>query len=129
MDKDNEARHKVRLADIAEKLGVSIVTVSKAIADKESVQVTDEDVDKLIGDDAKASGQKVEDYRARISDRDMEYYREDARTRKTIDLIKEAAKVEVKDADERIKAADAAKAVESVAAAAEALEESDPDKE
>ena len=103
--------------------------VLKAIADKESVQVTDEDVDKLIGDDAKASGQKVEDYRARISDRDMEYYREDARTRKTIDLIKEAAKVEVKDADERIKAADAAKAVESVAAAAEALEESDPDKE
>ena len=103
--------------------------VLKAIADKENVQVTDEDVDKLIGDDAKASGQKVEDYRARISDRDMEYYREDARTRKTIDLIKEAAKVEVKDADERIKAADAAKAVESVAAAAEALEESDPDKE
>ncbi|MBQ5437815.1 MAG: trigger factor, partial [Firmicutes bacterium] len=47
--------------------------VLKAIADKENVQVTDEDVDKLIGDDAKASGQKVEDYRARISDRDMEY--------------------------------------------------------
>ena len=37
MGKENEARHKVRLADIAEKLGVSIVTVSKAIADKEGV--------------------------------------------------------------------------------------------
>ncbi len=37
MDKDTEARHKVRLADIAEKLGVSIVTVSKAIADKDGV--------------------------------------------------------------------------------------------
>ncbi len=37
MDKDNEARHKVRLADIAEKLGVSIVTVSKAISDKDGV--------------------------------------------------------------------------------------------
>lgn len=37
MDKDTEARRKVRLADIAEKLGVSIVTVSKAIADKDGV--------------------------------------------------------------------------------------------
>ncbi len=37
MDKENEVRHKVRLADIAEKLGVSIVTVSKAIADKDGV--------------------------------------------------------------------------------------------
>ena len=37
MDKDNEARRKVRLADIAEKLGVSIVTVSKAISDKDGV--------------------------------------------------------------------------------------------
>ena len=103
--------------------------VLKAIADKENVQVDDADVDKLIEEDAKASGQKAEDYRTRISDRDMEYYREDARTRKTIDLIKQAAKIEVKDEDERIKAADAAKAVESVAAAAEALENADADNE
>lgn len=37
MDKENEGRRKVRLADIAEQLGVSIVTVSKAIADKDGV--------------------------------------------------------------------------------------------
>ena len=103
--------------------------VLKAIADREDVRVEDADVDKLIEEDAKASGQKIEDYRARIADRDMEYYREDARTRKTIDLIKQAAKIEVKDEEERIKAADAAKAVESVAAAAEALENADADKE
>ncbi len=37
MEKDNEGKRKVRLADIAEKMGVSIVTVSKAIADKDGV--------------------------------------------------------------------------------------------
>ena len=37
MEKDNEPKRKVRLADIAERLGVSIVTVSKAIADKDGV--------------------------------------------------------------------------------------------
>lgn len=37
MEKDSDARRKVRLADIADKLGVSIVTVSKAIADKDGV--------------------------------------------------------------------------------------------
>lgn len=37
MHKEHEGRRKVRLADIAEQLGVSIVTVSKAIADKDGV--------------------------------------------------------------------------------------------
>ncbi|MBP5156370.1 MAG: LacI family DNA-binding transcriptional regulator [Treponema sp.] len=37
MEKNSDTRRKVRLADIAEKLGVSIVTVSKAIADKDGV--------------------------------------------------------------------------------------------
>ncbi len=37
MEKDNDAKRKVRLADIAGKMGVSIVTVSKAIADKDGV--------------------------------------------------------------------------------------------
>ncbi|MBP5464402.1 MAG: LacI family DNA-binding transcriptional regulator [Treponema sp.] len=37
MEQENEGRRKVRLADIAEQLGVSIVTVSKAIAGKDGV--------------------------------------------------------------------------------------------
>ncbi len=104
--------------------------VLKAIAEKEGIEATDEEVDAMIEEDAKEAGMTAEEYRKRFTDRDMEVYRTSTRNKKTVDLIKQNAQIEVKDESERVKASDAAKAVEAVAEAAEKLDgDDDSDKE
>ena len=103
--------------------------VLEEIAKKEAVEPTDEDIEKAIAEDAERFGRDKEEYRKQMSDRQLEFYRDDLRLRKTVDLIVENAKIEEKDEEERVTLDDAKKAVEAVEQAADEEEAGEEKKE
>ncbi len=94
--------------------------VLEAIGRNENIQVTDEETDAAVKDEAEREGRAFEEFKASLNDRQMEYLRQNAVIRKTMDLIRENASVEEKNESERLNAQDAVNAVRQ---AAEAVEE------
>ena len=101
---------------------VKMQLVLDAIAKAENVEVSDEDVENAVKEEAERAGRDVEDFKKSLNDRQMEYLRGNAIIRKVVDMIVETAKVEVKDEKDRVSAEEAAKAVEEVVSAAEETE-------
>ena len=97
--------------------------VLEAIRKAENLEPSQADIDDVTARYAEQSGREVEEFKASLNDRQKEYLKENAAIRKVVDLVVDKAEVEVKDESERISAADAAKAVEEVAEAAEKTEE------
>ncbi len=99
---------------------VKMQLVLDAIGKAENIQVTDEEVDQAVKEEAEREGRDYEDFKASLNDRQMEYLRQNAVIRKTVDLIKANAVVEDKNESDRLSAKEAADAVKQ---AAEAVEE------
>ena len=104
---------------------VKMQLVLEAMVKAEGIEPTEEDVEKAIEDEAKRAGREVEEFKASLNDRQMEYLKENAAIRKVVDLVVSSAKVEEKDESERIDASDALKAVEQAADAAGIQDEGD----
>ncbi|MBR4165607.1 MAG: trigger factor [Lachnospiraceae bacterium] len=97
--------------------------VLEAIGKAENIQVSDEEVDEAIKEEAEREGREFEEFKKSLNERQVEYLRENAVIRKTVDLIKSGASVEEKNESERVSAADAVNAVQQAAEAVEAAEE------
>lgn len=104
--------------------GVKTDLVLDAIAKKEGVEPTPEEIDVEIARRAKEMGRDENQYREGLNDQQRENYREIARTRKTISLIKESAEISVHEGehDEDINAKEVLERVQ------DALEESEAPK-
>ena len=100
---------------------VKMRLVLDAIGEKENVEVTDEDVEKAVAEEAELEGQKAEDFKASLNDRQMEYLRAQAKSKKILDVIRNNAVIEEKSDKDRISAKEAADAVTDAAKAAEAV--------
>ncbi|MBR4165641.1 MAG: trigger factor, partial [Lachnospiraceae bacterium] len=100
--------------------------VLEAIGKAENIQVSDEEAEQAVKDEAEREGREVEEFKASLNDRQREYLRENAVIRKTVDLIRQSAVIEEKNESERLNARDAANAVRQ---AAEAVEEAVGDEE
>ncbi|MBE5783900.1 MAG: trigger factor [Clostridiales bacterium] len=101
---------------------VKMQLVLEAMVKAEAIEVTEEEVEKATAEEAERMGREVEEFKASLNERQKEYLKENAAIRKVVDLVVDKAEVEVKDESERITAADAAKAVEEVAEAAQTEE-------
>ena len=97
--------------------------VLEAIGKAENIQVSDEEVDGAIKEEAEREGREFEEFKKSLNERQVEYLRENAVIRKTVDLIKSSASVEEKNESERGSAADAVNAVQQAAEAMETVEE------
>ena len=97
--------------------------VLEAIGKAENIQVSDEEVDGAIKEEAEREGREFEEFKKSLNERQVEYLRENAVIRKTVDLIKSSASVEEKNESERVSAADAVNAVQQAAEAMETVEE------
>ena len=97
--------------------------VLEAIGKAENIQVSDEEVDEAIKEEAEREGREFEEFKKSLNECQVEYLRENAVIRKTVDLIKSGASVEEKNESERVSAADAVNAVQQAAEAVEAAEE------
>ena len=67
--------------------------VLEAIAKAENIVPSDEDAEATIADQAKRMGREVEEFKASLSDGQREYLKETAGIKKTIDFLKENAKI------------------------------------
>ena len=97
--------------------------VLEAIGKAENIQVSDEDTDKAIREEAEREGREFEEFKKSLNDRQVEYLRGNAVIRKTVDLIRSSASVEEKNESERVSADDAVNAVRQAAEAVEASED------
>jgi len=97
---------------------VKMQLVLQAIVKAENVEVTEEEVDKAVAEEAEREGREPEEFKKTLNDRQMEYLKENAQIRKVVDMIVAEAQVEEKDEAERIDAAETLKAVEEAANAA-----------
>lgn len=70
--------------------------VIEAIRKQEEIEATDEDTAAEVARRAEETGREAEEYRASLSDHQMEHFEELAAIRKVIDLIKENAVITVK---------------------------------
>ena len=112
-------------SDLVEDLGadsMAVVDLIMSIEDEFGVEVPDEDVEKEIEDEAKRSGQTVENFKKSLNDRVMEIIRQNTKLRKVVNQIKASAEVEVKDAAERV---DASQVASDVMQALEDTEEAE----
>lgn len=107
----SEARNRVKMQLVLE-----------AMIKAEKIEPTEEDVEKVIADEAKRMGRETEDFKASLSDRQKEAMKENAAIRKVVDIIKENAQIEDKDESEKINVQETVDAVEKAAEAAEAAE-------
>jgi trigger factor len=107
---------------------VKMQLVLEAMVKAESIVPSEEEIEKAIQDEAERAGRDVEDFKKSLSDRQKDYLKDNAAIRKVVDMIVKEAKVEVKDEKDQITAADAAKAIEQVADAAEAEDEAKEEK-
>lgn len=107
----SEARNRVKMQLVLE-----------AMVKAEKIEPTEEDVEKVIADEAKRMGRETEDFKASLSDRQKEAMKENAAIRKVVDIIKENAQIEDKDESEKINMQETVDAVEKAAEAAEAAE-------
>lgn len=67
--------------------------VLEAIAKAENILPTDEDHEAAIADQAQRMGREAEEFKASLSEGQLEYLRETAGIKKTIDFLKENAKI------------------------------------
>ena len=102
---------------------VKMQLVLDAIIKAENVEVSEEEVEKAIADEAERSGRELEDFKKGLNDRQKEYLEGNAKIHKVVDMIVETAQVEEKDEADRIDAAETLKAVEDAAAAVAEEEE------
>ena len=102
---------------------VKMQLVLEAIIKKENPELTDEEAEKEIEEEAKRRGTDLESFKSSLNDRMMEALRENARLRKVVDQIKADAVVEVKDAAERV---DASKVASDIM---EAIDDAEPEEE
>ena len=101
---------------------VKMQLVLEAMVKAEKIEPTEEDVEKVIADEAKRMGRETDDFKASLSDRQKEAMKENAASRKVVDIIKENAQIEDKDESEKINVQETVEAVEKAAEAADAAE-------
>ncbi len=102
---------------------VKMQLVLEAIIKKENPDLTDEEFEKELEEEAKRRGTELEAFKSSLNDRMTQALRENAKLRKVVDEIKAAAKVEVKDASERV---DASKVASDIM---EAIDDAEPEEE
>ena len=95
---------------------VKMQLVLDAIIKAETIEPTEEEVEKAVAEEAERAGREVEDFKSTLNERQQKYLKENAAIRKAVDLIVASAQVEEKDESERIDAAETLKAVEKAAA-------------
>ncbi len=76
--------------------------VIEAIVAKEQPEVTDADVEKQTEERAKRYGRTVEEYREKLSEREMESIREEVKIRKVLDKMIDTAVIEDKDDKDQV---------------------------
>ena len=94
---------------------VKMQLVLEAMVKAEGIEPTDEDVEKVIADEAQRMGRDVEEFKKTLS--------ENAAIRKVVDLVVASAQVEEKDEAEKINVQETIDAVQQVADAASKDEE------
>ncbi len=99
--------------------------VIDAIRKAENVEATDEEYEAEVKEEAEREGREVEDFKASLNDQQKEYLKENAAIRKVVDLIKDSAKVTVKEVDpaDDINLSETVSAVENAVEAAEESEQ------
>ena len=102
---------------------VKMQLVLEAMVKAEGIEPTDEDVEKVIADEAQRMGRDVEEFKRTLSDRQQQYLRENAAIRKVVDLVVASAQVEEKDEAEKINVQETIDAVQQAADAASKDEE------
>lgn len=80
--------------------------VLEAIAKAENIVPSDEDAEATIADQAQRVGREVEEFKASLSDGQREYLKETAGIKKTIDFLKENAKITEKGEEKEEKKAE-----------------------
>ena len=80
--------------------------VLEAIAKAENIVPSDEDAEATIADQAQRMGREVEEFKASLSDGQREYLKETAGIKKTIDFLKENAKITEKGEEKEEKKAE-----------------------
>ncbi len=73
--------------------------VLEAVAKAEGIEATDEDHEAAIADQAKRMGREAAEFKATLSEGQLEYLKETAAIKKTIDFLKENAKITEKPAE------------------------------
>ena len=101
---------------------VKMQLVLDAVVKKENPELTDEEVEAQVEEEAKRAGRTAEAFKASLNDRMMELIRQNAKLRKVVDLIKASAQVETRDAAERVDAGQVASDVMKVIEEEEAKE-------
>ena len=102
---------------------VKMQLVLEAMVKAEGIEPADEDVEKVIADEAQRMGRDVEEFKKTLSDRQQQYLRENAAIRKVVDLVVASAQVEEKDEAEKINVQETIDAVQQAADAASKDEE------
>ena len=102
---------------------VKMQLVLEAMVKAEGIEPTEEDVEKVIADEAQRMGRDVEEFKKTLSDRQQQYLRENAAIRKVVDLVVASAQVEEKDEAEKINVQETIDAVQQAADAASKDEE------
>ena len=102
---------------------VKMQLVLEAMVKAEGIEPTDEDVEKVIADEAQRMGRDVEEFKKTLSDRQQQYLRENAAIRKVVDMVVASAQVEEKDEAEKINVQETIDAVQQAADAASKDEE------
>ena len=102
---------------------VKMQLVLEAMVKAEGIEPTNEDVEKVIADEAQRMGRDVEEFKKTLSDRQQQYLRENAAIRKVVDLVVASAQVEEKDEAEKINVQETIDAVQQAADAASKDEE------
>ncbi len=102
---------------------VKMQLVLEAMVKAEGIEPTDEDVEKVIADEAQRMGRDVEEFKKTLSDRQQQYLRENAAIRKVVDLVVASAQVEEKDEAEKINVQETIDAVQQAADVASKDEE------
>ena len=93
---------------------VKVQLVIDAIRKAEGIEPSEEDIEKAIDDQAKASGQDPETFRKNLTDGQKEYLKDNAGIRLVLDLLKKDAKITEK--AEKSEEQEAAKPVKKAAA-------------
>ncbi len=82
---------KQRRAEAEERVKSQLVV--EAIRKAEGIEPSEEDVEKVIRDQAEATGEDLEEFKKKLSDGQKDYLKEHAGILKVLDLLKETAKV------------------------------------
>lgn len=99
---------------------VKMQLVLEAIIKKEEITSDDDDLEKMIKEEAERAGREIEEFKASLNDRQKDYLRENASIRKAVDLIKANAEITEENEKARI---DMKETVDAVTSAVEAVEE------